>query len=353
MTGDGRPKAVDRIRGAAAAHGLPRRADSRYCPPMADDRIPLGISSCLLGANVRYDGGHKLDRYLHDVLGRYVRWVAVCPEVECGLGVPRESMRLVGDPAAPRLVTTRTGVDLTARMETWARDRAASLEAEDLRGFVFKSASPSSGLRSVKVYDEKGNPTRRGVGIFARAFTERFPLLPVEDEGRLHDPAIRENFIECVFAFDRWRSFVQGDGSIGGLVEFHTVHKLLLMSHDPRAPSALGSLVAGARARGAAGRRALLEEYGAGFMTALAREATVKKNVNVLQHAMGYFKRELAADEKAELLEVIGQYHRGLVPLVVPLVLLRHYVRKFKEPYLARQVWLDPHPAELALRNHV
>jgi uncharacterized protein YbgA (DUF1722 family)/uncharacterized protein YbbK (DUF523 family) len=320
---------------------------------MADDRIPLGISSCLLGNNVRYDGGHKLDRYLRDVLGRFVRWVPVCPEVECGLGVPRESMRLVGDPAAPRLLTIRNGVDLTARMEAWARKRAAALDAEDLRGFVFKSNSPSSGLRSVKVYDEKGNPSRRGVGIFARAFTERFPLVPVEDEGRLNDAGIRENFIERVFAFHQWRAFVQVNGSIGGLVEFHTVHKLLIMSHDPRAVSALGSLVAGARRRGTDGRRALLDEYGAGIMTTLAREATVKKNVNVLQHAMGYFKKQLAAEEKAELLEVIGQYHQGLVPLVVPLVLLRHYVRKFGEPYLARQVWLDPHPAELSLRNHV
>jgi uncharacterized protein YbgA (DUF1722 family)/uncharacterized protein YbbK (DUF523 family) len=302
---------------------------------------------------VRYDGGHKLDRYLHEVLGRFVRWVPVCPEVECGLGVPREPMRLVGDSSAPRLLTVRSGVDLTARMEAWARTRAAELEAEDLRGFVFKSGSPSSGLRSVKVYDEKGNPSRRGVGIFARAFTERFPLVPVEDEGRLNDAGIRENFLERVYAFHRWRAFERGDGSLGGLVAFHTVHKLLLMSHDPRAPAALGSLVAGARARGAGRLRSLLAEYGAGFMATLSREATVKKNVNVLQHAMGYFKRNLGADEKDELLEVIAQYHRGLVPLVVPLVLLRHYVRKFGEPYLARQVWLDPHPAELALRNHV
>jgi uncharacterized protein YbgA (DUF1722 family)/uncharacterized protein YbbK (DUF523 family) len=321
---------------------------------MDDDRIPLGISSCLLGNNVRYDGGHKLDRYLRDVLGRFVRWVPVCPEVECGLGIPREAMRLVGDPAAPRLVTIRTGVDLTARMEAWARARVAELDAEDLRGFVFKSSSPSSGLQRVKVYDENGNPTRRGVGIFARAFTERFAQVPVEDEGRLNDPAIRETFIERVFAFHRWRAFVAGDGTLGGLVEFHTVHKLLLMSHDPRAPSALGSLVAGSRTpRARGGRRSLVAEYGAAFMTTLAREATVRKNVNVLQHALGYFKRELDAEEKAELLEAIGQYHRGLVPLVVPLVLLRHYVRKFRQPYLARQVWLDPHPAELALRNHV
>jgi uncharacterized protein YbgA (DUF1722 family)/uncharacterized protein YbbK (DUF523 family) len=320
---------------------------------MADSSPPVsvGISSCLLGANVRYDAGHKLDRYLHNVLGRFVRWVPVCPEVECGMGVPRESMRLVGDPVAPRLMTTRSGMDHTARMDAWARKRAAALEAEELCGFVFKSGSPSSGLRGVKIYDANGTPSKRGTGIFARAFTERFPLMPVEDEGRLNDAGLRENFIERVFVCSRWRAYLRDDASLGGLVEFHTVHKLLIMSHDPRAVAALGSLVAGAR--GAAGRRALLGEYGTALMDALCREATVKKNVNVLQHAMGYFKTRLDAEDKTELLEVIGQYHRGLVPLVVPLVLVRHYVRKFQEPYLARQVWLDPHPAELSLRNHV
>ncbi len=312
--------------------------------------IRLGISSCLLGQNVRYNGGHKLDRYLHDTLGRFVEWVPVCPEVECGLGVPRESMRLVGDPAAPRLVTAKTGIDHTGRMQVWAARRLDQLAGEDLCGFVFKSASPSSGLKAVKVYDEKGSPSRRGVGIFARAFTERFPLAPVEDEGRLNDPGLRENFIERVFAYRRWKDFEQADGSIRGLVAFHTDHKLLLMSHDPRAVSALGAIVAAAKGRP---RRAVLDEYLAGFMRTLALEATARKNVNVLQHAMGYFKKQLAPQEKAELLEVIGDYHRGHVPLVVPLVLLRHYVRKFGEPYLARQVWLHPHPTELALRNHV
>ncbi len=312
--------------------------------------IRLGISSCLLGQNVRYNGGHKLDRYLHDTLGRFVEWVPVCPEVECGLGVPRESMRLVGDPAEPRLVTAKTGIDHTQRMRRWSESRLAALAAEDLCGFVFKSASPSSGLRAVKVYDEKGSPSRRGVGLFARAFTGRFPLLPVEDDGRLNDPGLRENFIERVFVYRRWRDFEQADGSIRGLVGFHTDHKLLVMSHDPRAVSALGALVASAKGRP---RTAVLGEYLAGLMRALSLEATPKKNVNVLQHAMGYFKKQLAADEKAELLEVIGDYHAGHVPLVVPLVLLRHHVRRFAEPYLSRQVWLHPHPVELALRNHV
>jgi uncharacterized protein YbgA (DUF1722 family)/uncharacterized protein YbbK (DUF523 family) len=326
----------------------------RYTSAMSDERIPLGISTCLLGENVRYNGGHKLDRYLKDTLGRFVRWIPVCPEVECGLGVPRESMRLVGDTAEPRLMTTKTGIDHTERMQRWADDRLARITEDDMCGFVFKSASPSSGLHGVRVYNDKGIPSRRGVGMFARAFTRRFPLLPVEDDGRLNDPGIRENFIERVFVYWRWRQFVRADGSRGGLVGFHTDHKLLIMAHDPRAVSALGSMVAHVadRGRGAAAMAAVKEEYLAALMRSLALEATVKKNVNVLQHAIGYFKKNLAADEKVELLEVIGDYQRGHVPLVVPIVLIRHFVRRFAEPYLSRQIWLNPHPVELCLRNH-
>jgi uncharacterized protein YbgA (DUF1722 family)/uncharacterized protein YbbK (DUF523 family) len=316
-----------------------------------DDKPRIGISSCLLGNNVRYDGGHKLDRYLVDLLGKHVRWVPVCPEVECGLSVPRESMRLVGDPASPRLLTTRSGTDLTERMERWARQRSVDLERQDLCGFVFKSRSPSSGLRGIKVYDEKGNPTRRGQGMFARAFTERLPHLPVEDEGRLNDPGLRENFIERVFVYWHWRRMVEErGGSIGALVRFHTEHKLLVMAHSHAGAAALGRIVAAARERP---RRVVLAEYQGELMRVLALEATVKKNVNVLQHVMGYFKKSLSADAKAELIEVIGQYPGGLVPLVVPVVLLRHHARRVREPYLARQRYLDPYPAELMLRNHV
>jgi uncharacterized protein YbgA (DUF1722 family)/uncharacterized protein YbbK (DUF523 family) len=314
------------------------------------DKPSLGVSSCLLGNNVRYDGGHKLDRYLSDVLGRYVRWVPVCPEVECGLGVPRESMRLVGDPASTRLIATRTGTDHTQRMERWARQRSAELEREDLCGFVFKSRSPSSGLRGIKVYDEKGNPTRRGQGMFARAFTQRLPHLPVEDEGRLNDPGLRENFIERVFVYWRWRRLVENGNSLDGIVQFHTEHKLLVMAHSHPAVSALGRIVASARGRS---RHEVLAEYQRELMSALELEATVKKNVNVLQHVMGYFKKLLSADEKVELMEVIGQYHQGLVPLTVPIVLLRHHARRVQEPYLSRQLYLNPYPAELMLRNHV
>jgi uncharacterized protein YbgA (DUF1722 family)/uncharacterized protein YbbK (DUF523 family) len=320
----------------------------------ADDSPPrVGISSCLLGNEVRYDGGHKLDRWLRDTLGAFVTWVPVCPEVEYGLPVPREALRLVGDPADPRLVTARTGVDHTAGMKAWAARRVEELAGEDLCGFVFKSRSPSSGMRQVKVYPEGGGaPSTAGVGLFARAFTERFPQLPVEDEGRLNDPAIREGFIERLFVLARWKRYRAGDGTAGGLVAFHTDHKLLALAHSPRHYASLGRLVAGAGAKGRRPAAALLDAYVAGLMEGLRPVATRARHVNVLQHAAGYFKRVLTADEKAELAETIDSFGRGLVPLVVPATLLAHYTRIHREPWLARQHYLHLHPRELMLRNH-
>jgi len=312
--------------------------------------IRLGISTCLLGEPVRYDGGHKRDRFITDTLGQYVEFVPVCPETECGLGVPRESMRLQGDPASPRLVTSRTGVDHTDRMVAWAERRLKELEQEDLCGFIFKSDSPSSGMERVRVYSDKGMPERKGVGIFARMFMEHFPLLPVEEEGRLHDPKLRENFIESIFTLKRWRDLLKDHPTRGKLVAFHTEHKLLILSHSPKHNQLMGKLVAGAK-QIPPGK--LYREYEALFVAALMVKTTVKKNTNVLQHMMGYFKKELSPDEKQELIEVIDGYHEGLAPLIVPITLLRHYVRKYDQPYLKEQVYLNPHPVELKLRNHV
>ena len=312
--------------------------------------IRLGISTCLLGENVRYDGGHKLDRFLRDGLGRFVEYVPVCPEVECGLPVPREAMRLVGDPEAPRLLTQKTRIDHTDRMLGWAQRRLDGLEDEDLCGYVFKSRSPSSGLFGVKVYDETGTRVRKGVGIFARAFTARFPLLPVEEEGRLHDAGLRENFIERIFTVRRWKDLVESGMTAGNLVKFHTAHKLLIMSHSRKALTELGRLVAGAKGHKP---EDLYDRYFAVLMDGMRMLATVKKNTDVLFHAMGYFKKVLGPDEKAELREVIERYHGGLVPLVVPLTLIGHYVRTYRPEYLLGQVYLEPHPAELMLRNHV
>ncbi len=314
------------------------------------DRIRVGISTCLLGEAVRYDGGHKLDHYLKETLGQFVEWVPVCPEVEYGLPTPREAMRLVGDPDTPRLVTTRTGLDHTAGMQRWARKRVDALAADNLCGFVFKSKSPSSGMARVKVYPKSGIPVNKGVGIFARAFMKRFPLLPVEEDGRLHDPRLRENFVERLFVYRRWAAFLREDGSLKGLIDFHSDHKLLIMSHSPKHLRILGNLVAsGKKMR----RSELLQSYTRTLMEALRLLGTVRKNTNVLQHMLGYFKKELSVDEKQELLDVIEHYHRSLVPLIVPVVLFQHYVRKYDQPYLKRQHYLNPHAAELMLRNHV
>ncbi|MHB8883282.1 MAG: YbgA family protein [Thermodesulfovibrionales bacterium] len=314
------------------------------------EKIRLGISSCLLGEKVRYDGGHKLDHFLKDTLGQFVDWVPVCPEVEAGLPIPREAMRLTGSPEQPRLVTRKTGLDHTGLMQAWSRGRLKDLEREDLCGFIFKSRSPSSGMKGVKVYDAVGTPHASGVGIFARAFMEHFPLIPVEDEGRLNDPSLRDNFIERVFVFNRGRVFLQGKSGLHDLVEFHAAHKLLLLAHSPRHYTEMGRLVAGAiKLR----PEALHTEYFRMLMEGMTLLATVRKNTNVLQHIAGYFKKRLSADERQELVAVIGDYHKGLVPLIVPVVLLRHYVRKYDDPYLKRQHYLAPHPAELMLRNHV
>ena len=316
-----------------------------------EEPIRLGISACLLGHSVRYDGGHRLDRYLADTLGRFVTWVPVCPEKECGLGVPREAMRLVDSGDRIRLITRRTGIDHTGRMLDWAEAKLGELEKEDLSGFVFKSRSPSSGMSNVKVYDSQGTLSgKKGVGLFACAFMKRFPLVPVEDDGRMNDPALRENFITRVFVFHRWKEFIRRKPSPEGLVSFHTGHKLLVMAHSPKHLTALGRLAAEA---GPILVPEKLGQYLAVLMEALRLQATVKKNFNVLHHIVGYFKKFLTADEKKELLGIVEDYHAGLVPLVSPLTLLNHHVRKHGIDYLKGQHFLHPHPKELMLTNHV
>jgi uncharacterized protein YbgA (DUF1722 family)/uncharacterized protein YbbK (DUF523 family) len=325
---------------------------SRGKPPATRDgaRPRLGISACLLGHEVRYDGGHKRDAFLTETLGQFVDWVPVCPEVEAGLGIPRESIRLEGDPAAPRLVGTRSGTDHTGPMNRYARARAEQIARLDLSGYVLKKDSPSCGMERVRVYPPAGAPSRRGTGLFARALAERLPLLPLEEEGRLHDPGLRENFVERVFAYERWKRFLAERPTRGGLVAFHTAHKLLLLAHDPAAYRRLGRIVAEAKGRPL---RAVVADYGAGMMLALRRAATPPRHANVLEHMLGYVSGDLAPAERQEMVEVIADYRRGLVPLVVPLTLLKHHVRRLGVAYLAGQVYLDPHPKELMLRNHV
>lgn len=320
-------------------------------PSGSGDRpIRVGISSCLLGESVRYDGGHKRDRFLVDTFGRFVEWVPICPEVECGFGTPREPMHLVRADGAIRLVTIKTRSDVTAQLDGYARRKVRALEAERLSGYVLKKNSPSCGLERVKTYDARGMPAAPGRGIFATALTDRFPDLPVEEEGRLSDPALRDNFVERVFAYWRLRRLFGERWTVGSLVRFHTAHKLMLMAHAPVAYQHLGRVVARAKKS----PRALLERtYTSAFMAALAQIATRQKHTNVLQHAAGYFKDHLDRESKAELIGAIADYRRGHVPLIVPITLLRHHVRVHRVEYLSGQVYLEPHPKELMLRNHV
>lgn len=310
--------------------------------------IRIGISSCLLGNKVRFDGGHKHDRYITGTLGCYFDFVPVCPEVECGLSIPREAMRLVGTPETPRLVTNKTGIDHTEKMLDWARKKVLALEQEGLCGFIFKSKSPSSGMERVKVYDANNVPRSVGTGLFAREFKEHFPLLPVEEEGRLHDLILRENFIESVFVYQRWRD-TRSASTPQSLVNFHTEHKLLIRAHSEKHYRELGRLVAQA---GKIDPETLFSNYQQLLMTAMRLKPTARKHTNVLMHMMGYFKKLLSADEKAELLEVIDRFKNYHVPLIVPITLMNHYVRKYQEPYLHKQHYLNPHPTELKLRNH-
>jgi uncharacterized protein YbgA (DUF1722 family)/uncharacterized protein YbbK (DUF523 family) len=315
-----------------------------------DGEFKIGISSCLLGNEVRWNGGHKRDKYLTNTLGRYVNFVPVCPEVEAGFGTPRETFRLVGNADSPRLITFKSKTDHTDQMLAWAQKRLKNLEKEDLCGFIFKSDSPSSGMIRVKVYNEKGMPHKIGVGIFARAFMDHFPLIPVEDDGRLNDPLIRENFILQIFTMKRWRDNLVGRRSLGKLVDFHTRNKLLLLSHSQKHYRLMGKLVAD-------GKKLELQDLYAQYQLLLAEalrlKTTIRKHSNVLQHLMGYFKKHLTADEKQELLEIFDNYRSELVPLIVPITLINHYVRKYDQPYLKQQTYLNPHPLELKLRLHV
>ncbi|MGE5302478.1 MAG: YbgA family protein [Alphaproteobacteria bacterium] len=313
-------------------------------------KAKLGISACLLGQRVRYDGGHKRDYFLTETFGSYVEWVPICPELEVGMGVPRESVRLVGSKHEPKMIADHSGKDWTSQMNSFAAKRAKSLQALELSGYIFKKDSPSCGVERVRVYNSKGMPDRQGRGLYAGAVMRQLPLLPVEEEGRLNDPGLRENFIERVFAYHRWQQLTKEHKSVRALIVFHTSHKFLLLAHSVQHYQRLGRMVAEAKKKPIA---EAYENYGRIFMEALAVHANAKKHCNVLEHMVGYFSRQLSAEERKELAELIADFRRQLIPLVVPLTLIRHYVKKYEVAYLQEQVYLEPSPKELMLRNHV
>ena len=317
------------------------------------DRLRIGVSACLLGREVRFDGQHKRDAFLVDALGPFVEFVPVCPEVEVGMSIPREPVRLVGPAKRARMIGQRSGDDWTARMTTFSERRVNALARESLSGYVLKKDSPSCGLSRVKLYPSEAPdaaPDRAGQGLFAAALTRAFPHLPIEEEGRLNDAHLRESFIERVFAYHRLQSLWATRWTLRSLIAFHTANKMSLLSHDEPGYRRLGRLVATAKALP---RAELRQRYEAGFMTTLEKLATPGRHVNVMTHMLGHFSDRLVPIARQELLGVIEDYRRGLVPLIAPLTLVRHYVRTLRVEYLLGQSYLDPHPKELMLRNRV
>jgi uncharacterized protein YbgA (DUF1722 family)/uncharacterized protein YbbK (DUF523 family) len=323
--------------------------------------LRVGVSACLVGREVRFDGQHKRDAFLVDQLGPFVELVPVCPEVEVGMGVPRETLRLVGParranagtPPPTRLVAPRSGEDWTDRMTAYAEKRVAQLAREELSGYVLKKDSPSCGLLRVKRYDhaaDEARAERDGQGLFAAVLERAFPHLPIEEEGRLCDAKLRESFIERIFAHHRLRALWATRWTLRSLIAFHTAHKMALLAHDEPGYRRLGRLVALGKSLP---REILRERYESGFMQTLGKLATPGRHANVLTHMFGHFSAQLSPAARQEILTVIEDHRRGLTPLIVPLTLVRHYVRLLNVSYLADQSYLDPHRKELMLRNRV
>ncbi len=327
------------------------------------ERLRIGVSACLLGREVRFDGQHKRDAFLVDDLSPFVDFVEVCPEVEVGMSIPRETLRLIAigergkvgssTATATRLVATRSGEDWTDRMTGYAERSARLLARENLSGYVLKKDSPSCGLLRVKRYadtDTVHPATRDGQGLFAACLQRAFPHLPIEEEGRLRDARLRENFIERIFAYHRLRALWATRWTLRSLIAFHTIHKMALLAHDEPGYRRLGRLVALGKSLA---REELRDRYEGGFMSALAKLATPGHHANVMTHMFGHFSDKLDATARREILMVVEDHRRGLIPLIVPLTLIRHYVRLLDVSYLGDQTYLDPHPKELMLRNRV
>ncbi|MBQ56270.1 MULTISPECIES: DUF523 and DUF1722 domain-containing protein [Pseudomonas] len=310
----------------------------------------IGISACLLGSEVRYNGGHKESRLCSRTLTEYFDFIGICPEVAIGLGIPREPIRLVGDPDAPRAVgTVDREFDVTAKLADYGSRMAGELT--DISGYIFMQQSPSCGVNRVKVYQDNGRPSEpKGQGIFAREFCKRHPNLPVEEDGRLNDPVLRENFLTRVFAYAQWQQLCKDGLSRHRLIEFHSRYKYLLMATNPLQYKALGRLLGNMAKQEL---EPLAEHYFSELMRALKTCATRRTHSNVLQHLSGYLKQSLSSEEKQEMQQLIGQYRQGIVPLVVPLTLLKHHLRQHPDRYIAQQVYLQPHPENLSLRNAI
>ena len=312
--------------------------------------VKIGVSACLIGEKVRWDGKHRRDSYLSDVLAKYVEFVPLCPEIACGMSIPREKLRQADCAGQIRLIGYDSGEDMTDAMSEWADRVLPGLDDEELSGFILKPGSPTCGMRHAKIFSTTGKAARYGSGFFTRKLMEHAPLLPVETPDRLHNPILRENFIRRVFVLLRWRQLLAKGKTLGNLVDFHTRHKMLIRAHDLRGYRELGHLLGHATQSSV---NETFTKYGALLFKSLTLKATPNKNSDVLTHAVGFFKKYIGAEDKQELLTMISDYKSGKIPLLMPVTLLNHYARKYGKPYLTQQYFLNPSPTELKLLNHV
>ena len=311
--------------------------------------ITLGISSCLLGNKVRHDGGHKRNVYVESTLTDYFSFRPYCPEMAIGLGVPRPTIRLTRSSEGNRLTgSDDPKLDLTDEMRQWSTGAIESMR--DLSGFILKNNSPSCGMERVRVYDGNGAPTRDGTGLFANTLISAMPWLPVEEEGRLNDPMLRENFIERVFVYYRWQQMLKHGLSVSTLMDFHQRHKFILLAHDEEEYRRLGPLIASVNKNKL---NDVADEYLLRMMTSLKQRASRKRHTNVLMHVMGFLKNKIDSDDKQEMIEVMDNYRHGKVPLIVPVTLMKHHLRRFPDDYISNQYYMEPYPEELMLRNMI
>lgn len=315
-------------------------------------KIPIGISSCLLGQKVRYDGGHKQDKYITETLGSFFDWIPVCPEAELGLGTPRPTIHLQeGEKGQSLLIQEKTGQDLSLAMKEYARKRVQKLQKQVIYGYILKSKSPSCGMERLKVYRGYGiRPLTNGVGHYAQVLKEQWPNLPIEEEGRLCNPVLRENWITRVFAYSGFRTSVHPRPSIGKLMKFHTRWKFSILAHCPTSYRTMGRMLGEAKSSEA---KSIALEYESLLMLALQKKATTAKHCNVLEHMLGFFKKTLDNKEKSTLHASVQDYRKGFVPLIVPITLIRHYAELLNVEYLQGQSYLYPHPKELALLSSI
>ena len=314
-----------------------------------DEKIPVGISSCLLGQEVRYNGGHTRSKYCVNHLSRIFEFVAFCPEVAIGLGIPREPIRMIGAIDAPRVVgTVTTELDVTDALVDYAHTVAG--QAENFCGYIFMKNSPSCGLYSTKIYNDKNNLPGKHAGMFTRTLRQLLPLLPVEEDGRLNDAVLRENFIAQVFAYHDWRVNVQNAAAAKKIVDYHSRYKYLIMAHNQSAYRQLGRMVAKS---GIGDIESLAQKYIELFMKTVRKPANRRGHSNALYHLLGYLRDGVPGKVRQDIANHIEEYRVGIVNLAVPMSIMDHYLKLYGSEYVNRQAYLAPYSKDLGLRNNI